>query len=297
MKKWLIAFRLRTLPLSLACVGMGSILAHMYGYFRWQVMLLSILTTICLQILSNLANDYGDSINGADNAERLGPKRAVQSGEISAAAMKRAVVVFVFLSLLSGTLLLLSSIALNFTFVFFFFLGIACIAAAIYYTMGSKPYGYAGLGDISVFLFFGITAVCGTFFLHSGKIFLELLYPSISCGLFSVGVLNVNNIRDIASDKTAGKLSIPVRIGRPRAVVYHWFLLLGGFAASILFVVIRYESLWQLLFILSLPFFIHNGIQVTKKKDAPSLDPYLKQLALSTLLFVLLFGLATYLSF
>jgi 1,4-dihydroxy-2-naphthoate octaprenyltransferase len=270
---------------------MGSFLAAGFEVYKWEVMALTILTTLFLQILSNLSNDYGDFINGADHDGRKGPSRSVQSGEITAPAMKRMIFVFIGLSLLSGVSLLAVSVGLNLTFLIFLLLGFAAIAAAIYYTMGSSPYGYAGLGDISVFIFFGLVAVCGTYFLHAGNIDWSIIFPSITCGFFSVGVLNVNNIRDIESDLSAGKKSIPVRIGRKKAVFYHWILILGGFISCVLFTMLNYESPVQFLFLLTLPLFLKNTTAVSKYSEPSQLDPYLKQLAISTLLFVVLFGI------
>jgi 1,4-dihydroxy-2-naphthoate octaprenyltransferase len=287
---WLHAFRLRTLPLALSCIGMGGFLAASVGAFQWDVFLFSILTTIFLQILSNLANDYGDSIHGADSVDRKGPTRAVQSGAISPAEMKGAIIIFVLLCLASGVTLLLISFGLNWNAILFFLgLGLLCILAAIAYTVGKKPYGYAGLGDFSVLIFFGLVGVMGSNYLFTKEISWIQVLPAMSCGFFSMGVLNVNNIRDIESDRKAGKFSIPVRIGRESAIVYHWFLLAGGMVSTLVFVILTYQSPVQLLFVLSFPFFIINGINV-QRKSSDQLDPYLKQLALSTLVFVLLFG-------
>lgn len=290
IKVWLKAFRLRTLPLALSCIGMGAFLAARIGVFQWTIFLLCILTTVFLQILSNLSNDYGDSIHGADSADRKGPSRAVQSGSISAATMRAAIIVFAVLSFSSGVLLLFTAFGADFRAILFFvLLGVLSIAAAIAYTVGRKPYGYAGLGDISVFIFFGLVGVLGSFYLFAKEItWLEAL-PAVTCGFFSVAVLNINNIRDIASDRKAGKQSVPVRLGRERAVAYHWFLLGGGIAAAILYVILTFQSPWQWLFLLTLPLFIKNGLTVSRA-HAEQLDPYLKQMALSTLLFVLLYG-------
>jgi len=136
-------------------------------------------------------------------------------------------------------------------------------------------------------------AVGGTYFLHNGHISWEVMLPAISCGLFSVGVLNVNNIRDIESDLVAGKRSIPVRVGRRRAVIYHWILLTFAFISSILFVYLKWVSIWQLMFLLCMPMFFQNGIGVMKRHEPVLLDPLLKQLAISTLLFVMLFGIGS----
>ena len=290
-KAWLMAARLRTLPLALACVGMGCFLAAAYGSFNWVIAVLCILTTLFLQILSNFANDYGDTLHGADSQERTGPKRAVQAGYITAKAMKKAIILFAVLSLISGVGLLVVSLHDDFKRLFYFLaLGIMCILAAIAYTNGKRPYGYSGFGDMSVFLFFGIVAVAGTFYLFKRYIPIEVLLPAASCGLFSTAVLNVNNIRDISSDEQAGKLSIPVRLGQRGARVYHVLLLTTGVLSAAGFVLLIDPSPVRWLFLLSMPLFVFNGVNVWKKQTPAALDPYLKQMALSTLAFVLLFG-------
>ena len=289
-KIWISAFRLRTLPLALASIAMGGFLALSAGFFRWSIFLLCVSTTIFLQILSNLANDYGDSIHGADSIDRKGPSRAVQSGAISSGSMKIAMIVFILLSLISGISLLLISFGVNWGAILFFLgLGVLSILAALAYTVGRKPYGYLGLGDFSVLIFFGLVGVMGSYYLFTKQISQLQILPALSCGLFSIGVLNINNIRDIESDKKAGKFSIPVRIGKKKATLYHWFLIFSGWTAALFYTVLTYESPWQFLFVLSLPLFIKNGITVSKK-ESHELDPYLKQMALSTLLFVILFG-------
>ena len=295
-KIWLQAFRLRTLPLAISCIAMGGFLAVAAQAFQWDIFLLCILTTIFLQVLSNLANDYGDSIHGADSAIRQGPRRAVQSGKISSAQMKTAVIIFVALCLISGTSLLIVSFGINWQAILFFFcLGLLSIVAAIAYTMGRKPYGYAGLGDLSVLIFFGLVGVLGSYYLFTQQVSWHQLLPALSCGFFSIGVLNVNNIRDIESDRKAGKFSIPVRIGRDKAITYHWFLIFAGIFPAIVYSIFTATSWWGWLFILSIPLFVKNGLAVSKK-PSEQLDPYLKQMALSTLIFVILFGLGLILS-
>ena len=248
--------------------------------------------TIFLQILSNLANDYGDSVHGADNQDRQGPSRTVQSGIITKPQMLRAMVILGLLSLASGVLLLYISLGLNVeSFVFFFVLGILCILAAVTYTVGRRPYGYAGLGDLSVLLFFGFTGVMGSYYLFVNEVDWIVVLPAMSCGLFSVGVLNLNNTRDIESDKKAGKFSIPVRIGRERAKVYQWVLLVGGMLTVSVYAALEFMAIQQWLFALSFPLFIINGIKLSKASDPKEMDPLLKQLALSTLVFVILFGI------
>lgn len=296
IRSWLSAFRLRTLPLSLSCIGMAAFLAAADGKFNGLLFFLCCLTTIFLQILSNLANDYGDSMNGADHAGRKGPQRAVQSGVISSLQMRNAVVLFAVLCLLSGLGLLLIAFGLDWSALLFFLaLGLLCIVAAIAYTVGRKPYGYAGLGDLSVLIFFGLVGVMGSLYLFTRRVDYVDILPALSCGFFSIAVLNVNNIRDIESDREAGKFSIPVRIGRDKAIVYHWFLLGAGTISAVVYTFLRYGSPWQFIFLPVVLLFVRNGVAVSKL-PAEQLDPYLKQMAMSTLLFVLTFGIGLLLS-
>jgi 1,4-dihydroxy-2-naphthoate octaprenyltransferase len=275
---------------------MGAFLAASVNAFRWDIFLLCATTTVFLQILSNLANDYGDSVHGADSAGRKGPVRAVQSGAISSQQMLRAVLGFVFLCLCSGVALLLVSFGLNWNAILFFLgLGVLSIVAAIAYTVGKKPYGYAGLGDFSVLIFFGFVGVMGSFYLFTQQLSWREALPALSCGFFSMGVLNVNNIRDIESDRNAGKYSIPVRIGRENSVRYHWALIIGGLACALLYTILEFRSAWQLLFLASAPLFIYNAAAV-RSRPSSDLDPFLKQLALTTLVFVVLFGVGLILS-
>jgi len=293
MSPWISAFRPRTLPLALASILTGGFLAKATGHFNGAVVGLAALTTILLQILSNLANDYGDSQNGADSVHRQGPLRAVQSGAITPEQMKRAMWVFGGAALLSGILLLLVALGFEGLWVLgaFFVLGLCAIWAAVNYTAGSRPYGYAGLGDASVFLFFGIVGVCGTYFLQARLLPASVLLPAAALGCFATAVLNVNNIRDIVSDKLAGKITVPVRLGPQRARRYHLLLLALGVVAATAYVLLNYHSPWQWLFLLSLPLFFFNGSQVLTRQESLQLDPLLKQMALSTLVFTLLFGI------
>ena len=271
---------------------MGAFLAASVQQFRWSVFLLSALTTVFLQILSNLANDYGDSIHGADQVGREGPSRAVQSGQITPTAMKWAIGVFAGLSLASGLALLWWALPGHQTiFLLFLGLGLLAIAASITYTSGGKPYGYSGLGDLSVLIFFGLVGVMGSYYLHTLSIRWIHVLPALSCGFFSTAVLNINNIRDIKMDQRAGKRSIPVRLGRTRAVVYHWVLLVLGILCSVAYVLLDFNSYYQWLFVICLPLLIKNGQAVQNRHTATELDPYLKQMALTTLLYVVAFGL------
>ncbi len=269
---------------------MGAFLASRAAAFRWDIFLLCVLTTIFLQILSNLANDYGDSVHGADSEVRTGPARVVQSGVITSGHMRQAIILFAGLSLVTGVVLLLVSFGAEWRALFFFLaLGLLCIGAAITYTVGRRPYGYAGLGDLSVLIFFGLVGVLGSFYLFTRSVAWVDVLPASGLGLLSVGVLNVNNIRDIDSDKLAGKYSIPVRIGRSRAVAYHWVLLMSAPLLAIAYTFATYESPWQFLFLLVTPLLVRNGMAVATK-PSHALDPWLRQLAISTLLFVVAFG-------
>jgi len=290
MKYWIKAFRLRTLPLGVMSIGMGSLLAYADGNFSWFIYGLTLLTTSLLQILSNVANDYGDSINGADNEYREGPDRQTQIRSISPQSMKRAMYILATLSIVCGiSLLIISNVAIG-ILIGFLVLGLICVAAAIRYTAGDNPYGYAGLGDLSVLVFFGWVGVLGSYFLQTQSFHWPYVLPATSCGLFMVGVLNINNIRDIYSDKKAGKFSIPVRLGRDNAVFYHWGLLLLGLVLAIVFVILNYREAIQFLFLITIPFLIINARSVSIKKEAMALDPYLKQMVLTTVVFVISFG-------
>jgi len=291
IKNWITAFRLRTLPLALSCIAMGSFLAYFRHDFSLNVFIFSFLTTIFLQVLSNLANDYGDAVFGADNDSREGPNRMVQDGLISKRDMKWMIIFFGLLSLVTGIILLYVSDLSKSDFLMFFGLGILAIIAAINYTIGFKlPYGYKGYGDVFVFIFFGLVAVLGSYYLHAKSFDWQLLLPAFTCGFFATAVLNINNMRDIESDKIAGKNSIPVRIGLNNAIWYHAALLFGGFLFSFVFVVLNYKTPMQFLFVLSLPLLIKNYLGIKNAKSSQEFDPYLKQMAISTLIFVVLFG-------
>lgn len=299
LSAWLSAMRPRTLPLALASIGMGAFLAAANGKFHLGISALCALTTVLLQILSNLANDFGDSDNGADSSARVGPQRAVQSGKISRRAMLIAMAIAALLAAISGITLLWVALASAIdniqwlTIALFLLLGAVAIWAAIKYTAGSNPYGYAGFGDLSVLLFFGWLGVLGAYFLQARSLPLNLFLPATSCGLLAVAVLNINNIRDIESDRMAGKQSIPVRLGRTLAVWYHWGLLVGSMVTAMLYVWPRLQSgasLWTLLFALVIPLLFYNGV-VVMRTPSEQLDPYLKQMALLALLFMVTFGI------
>lgn len=291
IKSWIKAMRLRTLPLSLATILTGNFMAMAVEESLTSVMILSILTTIFLQVLSNLANDLGDHLKGTDNANRVGPARATQSGEISVAEMKKGIYLFIALSLISGVLLLYFSKIDQNGFIFFLGLGILSILAAIFYTIGKRPYGYRAMGDIFVFLFFGIVGVCGSFYLNTGRQ-AEIEWVAFAIGFFSTSVLNMNNMRDHVNDKANSKNTMVVLLGFEKARVYHTLLILGGCVCPVIFVSQNFNSPVHYLFLVSYPFFLSNLIRVWKVNNPRDLDPELKKLALSTFLFSILFGIS-----
>lgn len=290
---WIEAARLKTLPLALASPMMGSFLAWSEGSFSWVVFALATLTTLLLQILSNLANDYGDFASGADNDERIGPRRLVQSGLITPSQMKSGIIITIVLAFISGILLIGYGARGKDTLIILLFLvlGIAAIVAAIKYTVGKNPYGYRGLGDISVFMFFGLIGVLGTHFLHTGTFNAWHALPAAAVGLLSAGVLNLNNLRDYESDKKANKRTLVVWLGNQRAKYYHLTLIVVSAVLGPLYVVFNYHSAYQFLFVIAFPLFISNAIVVFRYSDPVQLYPELKRLALATLLFTLSFGI------
>lgn len=289
--------RLRTLPLAVSGILMGSALADLSGkQSNKTILILALATAILLQVLSNLANDYGDFMKGTDNDKRLGNTRALQSGKISPAAMLRAIIFFVTLCLVSGISLLYvaSGGHLNVPFILFFVLGIAAIAAAIKYTIGKNAYGYSGFGDVFVFIFFGPVAVLGVYVLHHG---IEwswysdkfMLLPAICIGLLSTGVLNTNNIRDIDNDRASGKNTIVVKMGLDNARSYHWFLVAGAFIYLLLFIVSTPLHWIQYVSLLAFYPIIRQAASVQKTPPSPAFNAYLKQLSLGTLFLVVVF--------
>ena len=226
--RWLLAARLRTLPLACSSVLLGSGLAAHADAFRWPLFLLCLLTAILLQVLSNLANDYGDAVSGADLAGRVGPTRAVATGLITARQMQLAMGLTALAAVVSGLALLWSAFVDDWPALLAFIgFGALALVAAVTYTVGRRPYGYRGFGDLSVFLFFGLLGVMGSYYLYTHQLSWSLLLPAASCGLLATAVLNINNIRDRVSDAASGKVTLAVRLGASRARNYHW-LLVGG---------------------------------------------------------------------
>lgn len=293
IKPWLSAFRLRTLPLSVSGIIIGSCFAYYNGKFDGLIMTCAILLTIALQILSNLANDYGDGIRGTDNENRIGPERAIQSGAITPTKMFDAIKINVLIVIVLTVGLIFVSFGskyLLYTILFFLLSGFS-VYAAINYTVGSSPYGYRGLGDVFVFIFFGILSVVGTYFLYTKHLDHHVWLPAISLGLLSMGVLNLNNMRDIKSDKLAGKETLAVKLGKDKAKTYHLTLIFLAIVVSIVFSLLYFSNFWNFLFYIAfIPLSIHIN-KVRKAKDPRDFDPQLKVLALTTFLFSILLGI------
>ena len=259
--------------------------------FDWIVFLLTLLTTIFLQVLSNLANDYGDAIHGADHEERKGPKRMVSSGKISPQAMSKALVVFSILSLLSGLFLLWFAFGKENSIQagIMLLVGLCAIWAALKYTVGDRPYGYDGFGDLFVLLFFGLVAVLGAIFLQVKTFYFIDIIPAFAIGFLAVGVLNVNNMRDIESDSKAAKNTIPVRLGLKKAKIYHTILIFSSQLLFIVYVLFNDFGPFDLLFIISYPLLWIHLKKIWLGKTHQDLDPQLKVLSLSSFLLSFLF--------
>lgn len=301
---WLQAIRLRTLPLSVSGIIVGSGMAKVLHSVNnpeqeihfWEIFGFALFTTICFQILSNLANDLGDSQKGTDNKNRVGPTRAVQSGIISQKEMKTAIYISASCSLISATgLIYFSSQNLSPELILFYaVLAVICMLAAITYTVGKNAYGYRGLGDLMVFLFFGLVSVLGVFSLYGNGFEWLVLFPATTIGLWSTAVLNLNNLRDHVNDKISEKNTTVVKLGYQRAKYYHAFLIIGGFATWLF--VIAIFSIYTFNFVLpisllpSLLLFPHLK-RVFLNENPKELDTELKKVALITFSSSLLYAL------
>ena len=283
--------RLRTLPLSLAGVCLGIMLAAADYSVSWKVAVLVMLTTVCLQVLSNVSNELGDTLSGVDGSGREGPQYSLSEGGLTVREVKRFVVVMAVACALSGLLMLQASFGTLFALepVCLIILGAAAIGAAIKYTLGKNPYGYRGLGDMSVFIFFGIVSVLGSYFVMSHAFpYWIMLLPAVAIGCFSVAVLNVNNIRDIDSD--AGlRVTTPMRIGVKRAKIYQTFLIVSGWLCLVAFNLLRFPDVWHWLYFITLPLFVAHLYGVWTR-SGKALDPMLPLLVISTFLLSLLMG-------
>ena len=289
---WISACRLRTLPLSISGAIVGSGIAYSRGFFDSSVFALTIATTLSLQILSNLANDYGDGIKGTDNENRIGPERALQSGKISPKQMQNAII----FNVISCLILVVSLIYTAFgakqflTSLVFICLGVLAIVAAIKYTVGASAYGYKALGDVMVFLFFGWLSVLGTYFLYSKQIDFLMLLPASTIGLLSTGVLNLNNMRDIESDRLSNKQTLAGYFGSKRSKIYHQLLVVFSMVLIGFYSFLTMNSSMYFLIIAFIPFLVHLNI-IRNTINPKDYDPQLKVLALSTFLLAIIFSI------
>lgn len=290
LKAWISAARLRTLPLAVAATLMGNILVQLEGVMRMDVLLLSILTAVLIQILSNYANDYGDFQKGVDNENRLGPLRVMQRGLITQQAMLRAIKILVVLSFVSGLSLLWLALGTDQLpgFILLILLGMLAIWAAISYTATKNPYGYKGLGDLFVFLFFGLAAIMGNYYLQTQTITPEILLPAAAIGFLSTAVLNLNNMRDHDNDKASNKKTLVVILGPKNAMYYHYFLVLAALAIMVLFMLTKSDSWGCFLFLLTYPLFFKHLFTITKNPDPQILNGQLKVVSLATFGLVIL---------
>lgn len=308
LKPYIQAARLRTLPLSVSGIIVGSTLGNNFiqrntsGYglicmdfpsvLESKIFWLAILTTIGFQILSNFANDYGDGVKGTD-VNRQGEQRMVASGVISPKQMKRAMIVTTILTLISALALIYTAFGReNFGYsVLFFVLGIASIIAAIKYTVGDNAYGYSGFGDVFVFLFFGWLSVVGSYFLYTKQLNWQVFLPATSIGLLSVAVLNLNNMRDRIEDIKHNKITLAVKLGSQGVKIYHYCLISGALICALCYAYLNDFVLKQYLFLIAfIPLFL-NIVVVAKNIIHKELDGELKKVALSTFLFAVLFSL------
>lgn len=292
LDSWLSAARIRTLPLSISGILVGSSIAGAQGYFHAVIFALAIATTLGLQILSNFANDYGDFVKGTDNDDRVGPQRTLQSGLITKREMYWGMIGTGIITFMFALTLIYVSFGARSVFygLLFLFLGIAAIAAAVKYTVGDSAYGYRGLGDVFVFLFFGMVGVYGCFFLYTLDWDWRVLLPAAGIGFLSAGVLNLNNMRDRAADEKAGKNTLAVKMGDENAKQYHYLLILAAFASLILYTSFSFTGIDDLLYLIAfIPLLFHLK-RVMENENPILLDPELKKLALNTFLLAILFS-------
>ncbi|AXW86293.1 1,4-dihydroxy-2-naphthoate polyprenyltransferase [Lonsdalea britannica] len=293
---WLDSLRPKTLPLAFASIVTGSAIAGWQSSFKPGVALLALLTAGLLQILSNLANDYGDAVKGSDTETRIGPLRGIQTGAISLTELRNALIVTVLLTIVSGISLVALACEKPVDIVVFLVLGLMAILAAITYTVGNRPYGYIGLGDISVLIFFGWLSVAGSYVLQTGHFDSIVMLPATACGLLATAVLNINNLRDIDNDRLSGKNTLAVRLGAQKARRYHMLLLMAAPLCLGLFALIYLQSLAGWLFILSLPLLVKQGRYVLRETTAFSMRPMLEKTVKCALLTNILFAAGVMLS-
>lgn len=285
-KAWISAMRLRTLPLAFSSILCGSAIAREESSNFWAVTGLALLTTLFLQVLSNFANDYGDFVKGTDNAQRIGPERSLQAGHISPSQMRKGMAICGLAALFSGSYLIYlvfsESDQALWKPLFFLGLGIGAIMAAIKYTVGKKPYGYSGYGDLFVFLFFGLIGVGGMYFLHSGHLGPKVILPAFGIGLLSAAVLHLNNMRDHINDAASQKRTLAVKLGPLSSKNYHRYIIGLSSLGFILYLLLYSASSWEWLILAPLALLWKHAQLVSKNTQPADLDPELKKVALAT---------------
>ena len=293
LKASLESMRLRTLPLSMAGVLLGILLVVADWKVDLWTAILIVITTVCLQILSNLSNELGDVLRGTDTAERQGPQYGLNSGEMTVRDMKVLIGIFVGLCIVFGTAMTWRAFGTlwGMTPILVLMLGAAAIMGAMKYTLGHNPYGYRAKGDIYVFLFFGLVAVMGAYFVCTKGVGLhwKLLLPAAGVGCFSVGVLNVNNIRDMKTD-AANRVTVAIKLGAHRARIYQTVLICLGWVCMAAYCLLCWPSWWHWLWVLTLPLYVLHLHGVWTREDR-ALDPMLPLLVLSTFALCLLMGI------
>ena len=293
LRSWIRAARPRTVLLSLSGVLMGGFLAFAESpeVNPWTVAFCA-LTAITLQILSNLANDYGDYKKGVDNAHRTGPERTLQSGALTERQMRVGIAITAIIALIAGALLIFVFARLTWAeLAVFAALGLGAIMAALLYTLGKHPYGYRGLGDLFCFIFFGLVAVAGTFYLATKTIDFAVFLPATAMGCCSNAVLNINNMRDYENDKASGKNSLVVKIGLRNAFLYHVSLITLTFVCLTVYLLLKHQPFYTYAFWLLSPLFIKDLITIHKQQERGVPDRLLPRQVLHTLLLTLVFGL------
>lgn len=283
--------RLRTLPLSLAGVILGvTLAADKTDVSPWTAALI-FLTTVCLQILSNLSNELGDTLSGTDSADRQGPKYALGSGDMTIGDIKKLILMFIGLCVISG----LAMIQVSFGSLFktesicLEALGAAAIVGAMKYTLGKNPYGYRGLGDVFVFIFFGLVSVLGGYYVAARELpSLIMLLPASAIGCFSVGVLNVNNIRDMKTD-AVNRVTVAIKLGMKGARIYQTILVTLGWALILVFCAVYDFAPGHYIFIITIPLYIKH-LQGVWTRSERALDPMLPMLVISTFFLSILAG-------
>lgn len=276
------SMRLRTLPLSLAGIVTGLAISLTCGKLSASVVISLILTTVLLQILSNLSNELGDTLKGTDTAERQGIRYSLQDGGMSIVEMKRLIAVTALLCCISGLAMIYFSFG---TFLaaeplLLILLGAAAIWAAMHYTLGKNPYGYRAKGDIFVFIFFGLVSVMGSAYVCTHELSPLWLLPGAAIGCWSVGVLNVNNIRDMKTD-AATRITVAMKLGVKKARIYQTLLICTGWVLLVIFSVMTFRPALLWSYILILPFFAIHLKGVWTRTDR-ALDPMLPMLVIST---------------